>query len=597
MSETITGLKRSHMCGEIDGSLSGQRITVMGWVNKTRDLGQLVFISLRDRTGLLQLNFDETASDPELFSKAKSVKNEFVIAAQGVVRLRAEKDINPEMKTGKVEIVVDSLRILSSSETPPFQIAQDGVKNDMRLKYRYLDLRRPQMQHNFLVRHKANQAIREFYANEGFIEIETPCMTKGTPEGAKEFLVPSRIFPGNFYVLPQSPQQFKQMLMVGGFDRYIQIARCFRDEDNRADRQPEFTQLDMEMSFVDTEDVLEINERMIQYVFKKAIDLDVKLPLPRITYAEAMERFGSDKPDMRFGMEIKNISHLTAGTDFEVFKSIESIQGHSVRGINAAGCAGFSRKAQDALQEYVKTFRAKGLMFISLGENGEVKSSLSKFLSEENLKEIAGVFEAKAGDLICLCAGKDDIVLDSLGNLRCEVARRAEIIDKDAFEFIWVTEMPLFEQDEESGKWNAKHHPFTSPMDEDMDLLETNPGIMRAKAYDIVLNGFELGGGSIRIHQPDVQRRMFRALGLSEEDINARFGHMLEAFKYGAPPHGGIALGIDRVAMLMVGADNIREVIAFPKTKEAHCPLTDAPSQVSDKQLKELGISISSGKV
>ena len=585
MSETMGNMRRTHMCAEVNENLNGQTVTVMGWAHNTRKLGQLIFIALRDRTGVLQLAFDENSLEAEVFNKAKAVKGEFVIAVTGRVQLRAEKDINANMVTGKVEVVAGDIRILNESATPPFQVSAEGVGNEMRLKYRYIDLRRAEMQRNFLIRHKAAQAIRQFYSDNGFIEVETPCLTKGTPEGAAEYLVPSRISQGNFYVLPQSPQQFKQLLMVGGFDRYFQIARCFRDEDNRADRQPEFTQLDVEMSFVGVEDVYEMTERMIQYVFKRAIGIDVELPLLRMTFAEAMERFGSDKPDLRFGMEIKNVSHLTAGTEFEAFNSAEC-----VRGINAAGCAGLPRKQQDALQEYVKTYKAKGLMFISVGDGGEIKSSISKFLTEEQMNGIVAAFEAKAGDLICLCAGKDSVVLEALGNLRNEVARRTDIISKDVYKFLWVTEMPLLEKDEDSGKWDAVHHPFTSPMDEDVHLFKTEPGKMRAKAYDVVLNGYELGSGSVRIYQADVQKLMFQTLGMNDEEIERRFGHMLEAFRYGAPPHGGIALGLDRIAMLMADADNIREVIAFPKTKEAYCPLTGAPGEVSFKQLQDLGI-------
>ncbi|MDR1703531.1 MAG: aspartate--tRNA ligase [Clostridiales bacterium] len=590
MSETLSGMKRTHMCGELNETHNGAAVTVMGWVNKTRDLGPLVFITLRDREGIVQLAFDDKTTSPEVFAKAKSAKNEYVLAASGTVSLRADKDINPDMATGKIEIKVDELRILSEAETPPFPVGAAGVKEDMRMKHRYLDMRRPEMQRNFLIRHKTNQAVREFYSREGFLEIETPCLTKGTPEGAKEYIVPSRVFPGNFYVLPQSPQQFKQMLMVGGFDRYFQLARCFRDEDNRADRQPEFTQLDVEMSFVDTEDILANSEQMLQYVFKKVIGLDVKLPLRRMTYAEAMDKYGSDKPDLRFGMEINNVSGIVKDTEFEAFKAARA-EGYSVRGINIPGGAVFSRKQQDALQEFVKGYKAKGLFFISRAD-GELKSSLSKFLSEDELNSVADVFAAKDGDLICLCADKDAVALTALGALRGEAARKLDIIDKDDFQFLWVTEMPLLEYDEENNKWNAVHHPFTAPMDEDVELFETAPGRMRAKAYDVVLNGYELGGGSVRIYQSDIQRLMFRALGLSEDDINSRFGHILEAFKYGAPPHGGIALGVDRVVMLMVGVDNIREVIAFPKTKDAYCPLMEAPNTISERQLKELGIEI-----
>lgn len=591
MSESMAGLKRSHMCLDINETLAGQAVTVMGWAHRTRKLGPLVFIALRDKTGLLQLSFNQETTATEVFEKAKTVKSEYVIAVTGTVALRSQENINPDMETGKVEIIVDNLRILSESETPPFPIGGEAANNELRLKHRYLDMRRPEMQRNFRIRSLTNKAIREFYLNNGFTEIETPCMTKGTPEGAKEYIVPARLFPGSFFVLPQSPQQFKQLLMVGGFDRYFQLARCFRDEDNRADRQPEFTQLDVEMSFIDQEDVLAQTEQMLKYVFKQVLNYDIQLPLQRMTYAEAMERYGSDKPDLRFGLEINNVSHLVKDSGFDAF-DVAGQEGHSVRGINAKGCGGFSRKQQDALQEHVRTFKAKGIIFIALSENGEIKSSLSGKVPESTLSGIIQALDGKPGDLICLCAGKDSVVLTALGSLRCEVARLTDIIDKNEFRFLWVYEMPLLEYDEEEGKYNAVHHPFTSPLDEDLHMFDTNPGQMRAKAYDVVLNGYELGGGSIRIHQPDVQEKMFRTLGLSETDITARFGHMIEAFRYGAPPHGGIALGIDRVVMLMVGADNIREVIAFPKTKEAQCPLTGAPAPVSERQLRELGIEV-----
>lgn len=591
MGETLHGLKRSHMCAEVNEALDGKTVTVTGWAHKTRDLGQIVFIALRDRSGIVQIAANEKTVPAEVFEKAKRVKNEFVLAVKGKVMLRTPENINPNMETGKIEILAEEFRILSESEIPPFQVFDEGVNNELRLKYRYLDLRRPEMQRNLLIRHKATKAVRDFLSDNGFVEIETPCMTKGTPEGAKEYIIPSRVFPGNFYVLPQSPQQFKQLLMVAGFDRYFQIARCFRDEDMRADRQPEFTQYDIEMSFVETEDVLTMHDSLISSVFRQVLNHDVELPIKRITYAEAMERFGSDKPDLRFGMELKDITDIVKDSGFEVFRTAIA-EGGSVRGINAKGCGGFSRKQLDALQEQVKTFKAKGLMWITVTETGELKTSLSKHLTEEMLAGLAAAFDAKPNDLILLCAGKNKAVFDSLGSLRCDIARKTGQINPDEFKFLWVVDMPLFEYDEEEDKYNAAHHPFTSPMDEDLHLFETNPGAMRAKAYDIVLNGYELGGGSIRIHQRDVQERMFKTLGLSDEDIQARFGHMLEAFKYGAPPHGGIAIGLDRLAMLLAGADNIREVIAFPKTKDAYCPLTSAPNVVSAKQLNELGIEI-----
>ncbi|MCL2406868.1 MAG: aspartate--tRNA ligase [Defluviitaleaceae bacterium] len=584
--------KRTHYCTDITEAHAGQHVTLYGWAHNTRKLGQLIFIALRDRTGLVQISLNENTTSVAVFETAKTVKNEYVLAIRGTVTLRAEKDINPDMATGKIEVIADELQIINSAETPPFQIGTDGVNEALRLKYRYLDMRRPEMQQNFLVRHKLNRAIREFYNANGFIEIETPTLTKGTPEGAREYMVPSRVSPGDFYVLPQSPQQFKQLLMLGGFDRYFQIARCFRDEDSRGDRQPEFTQLDVEMSFINREDIFDNTERMLATVFKEAIGIDVPLPLMRMGYEEAMARYGSDKPDLRFGMEIHDVTKICSGTEFEVFNAALAESKSSIRGIKVAGQAALPRKQQDALQEYVRTFKAKGLIFISLSENSEVKSSVSKFVNDDKLKEILSAFKAEPNDLVILCAGVNGIVADALGNLRNEMARRLDIISKDEYRFLWITDIPLLEQDEETGKWNAVHHPFTAPMPEDADLFETNPGAMRAQAYDVVLNGYELGGGSIRITNSDMQRRMFKTLGLSEEEIDTRFGHMIEAYKYGAPTHGGIALGVDRIAMLMTGAENIREVIAFPKTKDARCPLTDAPGAADDAYLKELGISV-----
>ena len=593
MGESMTGLKRSHRCGEVDEKLIGQAVTVMGWVNKRRDLGKLIFIALRDRAGVVQVVVDGNKADTGLFAKAETIRGEYVVAVQGIVCARSEKDINPQMKTGKIEIEAQELRILSQAEVPPFSVADEGVKEDMRLKYRYLDLRKPELQYSLAIRHQAAQITRNFLSEEGFWEIETPVLANSSPEGARDYLVPSRIYPGSFYALPQSPQVFKQLLMVAGMDRYFQLARCFRDEDLRADRQPEFTQIDMEMSFVDMEDIIDINERLMQRIFKETIGVDVALPIRRMTYAEAMERFGSDKPDLRFGMELTNITELVKDTDFVVFKSaIES--GGSIRGINAADCADMPRKQIDSLVEYVKEYRAKGLAWITLTAEGEIKTTLSKFFSDERIGEIIKAFGAKPGDLILICADKDEVVFDALGSLRQEIARRRGLCKEGDYQFVWITEFPLLEWVEEDGRYFAKHHPFTAPMDEDLALLDTDPGKVRAKAYDLALNGYELGGGSLRIYQPEIQEKMFAILGMSKEQAQANFGHLLEAFRYGAPPHGGLAFGLDRIAMLLTGASAIRDVIAFPKVKDASCPLTDAPGTVDPAQLTELGLVISS---
>lgn len=591
MSESMQGLKRTHMCSEVREHLIGSRVTVMGWVNKRRNLGQLIFIALRDRSGIVQGVVNEEKTSKEVFEKAESVRGEYVVAFSGTVCARTAENVNPDMETGKIEIEIDEFRILSESEVPPFQVADTGVKDDLRLKYRYIDLRKPELQKNIMMRHKIAQSFRGFLNEEGFLEIETPMLTKSTPEGARDYLVPSRIYPGNFYALPQSPQLFKQLLMVSGFDKYYQIVKCFRDEDLRADRQPEFTQVDIEMSFVDIDDVLERNERLLKKIFKDVLDIDLPVPLQRMTYNEAMERYGSDKPDLRFGMELKDISELIQGTEFGVFNSALEAGG-SVRGIKAEGLANYPRKKIDALIEYVKTYKAKGLAWISILEDGTYKTTLSKFFSDDRLKEIADAFDAKANDLILICADKNEIVFDALGNLRCEIARREDLIDPNEYKLLWVTEFPLLEWDEEANRFFAKHHPFTSPMEEDYELLDKDPAKVRAKAYDIVANGYELGGGSLRIYQNNIQKKMFEILGFTDEDAEERFGFLLEAFKYGAPPHGGIAYGLDRVAMIMAKTPSIREVMAFPKVKDASCPLTDAPNIVDDVQLKELGISI-----
>ena len=592
MGEEMTGLKRSHMCCDVSEELIGSEVTVMGWVQRRRDLGQLIFIALRDRTGLVQAVVDGNNSAPELFKKAESVRSEYVLAIRGKVAPRTEGNVNKNMKTGAIEIIAEELRILSESETTPFQVEDEiTVKDDLRLKYRYIDLRRPCQLKNMILRHKTAQVIRNFLSDEGFLEIETPVLGKSTPEGARDYLVPSRVHPGSFYGLPQSPQLYKQLLMVSGMDRYYQIAKCFRDEDLRADRQPEFTQVDMELSFVDVDDIIDVNERLIKKVFKEILDVDVPIPMQRMKYKDAMERYGSDKPDVRFGMELHNITDIVRGTEFAVFKNaIEA--GGSVRAINANGCGHYPRKQIDSLVEFVKTYKAKGLAWIVVNDDGSLKSQIAKFFTPEKLQEIVDALEGKPGDLILICADADRIVFDSLGALRCEIARRQELTRPDDFRFLWVTEFPMFEWDDEENRYVAEHHPFTCPMDEDLPLLDTDPSKVRAKAYDMVLNGFELGGGSIRIHRRDIQQKIFSLLGFSDEDAQERFGFLLDAFKYGVPPHGGLAFGFDRIIMLMTGSSSIRDVIAFPKVKDASCPLTDAPGTVDDKQLDELGIAI-----
>lgn len=592
MGESLTGLKRSYMCCDVNESMIGKEVTVMGWVQRRRDLGQLIFIALRDKTGLVQIAIDGNMAEKALFEKAETVRSEYVLAVKGQVAARTQENINPNMKTGKIEIIAKELRILSESETPPFQIEDSiTVKDDLRLKYRYLDLRRPSQLKNLVLRHQVVQVMRNFLSEEGFLEIETPILGKSTPEGARDYLVPSRVHPGNFYGLPQSPQLYKQLLMVSGMDRYYQIAKCFRDEDLRADRQPEFTQVDMELSFVDIEDIMDINERMMQKVFKDLLNVNIQLPLPRMTYKEAMERFGSDKPDVRFGMELVNISDIVADTQFVVFKSALEAGG-SVRAINAKGCGSFPRKKIDSLVEFVKTYKAKGLAWIAVNEDGTFKSQIAKFFAPEKLQEIVDKMDGKPGDLILICADQHKVVFDSLGALRLELSKMLELTRPDDFNFLWITEFPMLEWDDEENRYVAVHHPFTAPMDEDLPLIDTNPGAVRAKAYDIVLNGYELGGGSIRIHRRDIQQKMFELLGFTPEDAQERFGFLLDAFQYGVPPHGGLAFGLDRIIMLMSGATSIRDVIAFPKVKDASCPMTAAPGVVEEKQLDELGIAI-----
>ncbi len=590
MGESIYGLKRSHKCAELASANIGENVTVMGWVQKQRNLGSLVFVDLRDRSGILQLVF--TDKDGEMFDKAKTIRSEYVLAVVGTVAARAPEAVNRKMATGEIEIIAKELRILSSSETPPIYIEENSDVNEItRLKYRYLDLRRPDMQRNMILRHRVAKVARDYYDDNGFLEIETPILVKSTPEGARDYLVPSRVHPGKFYALPQSPQLYKQLLMVSGFDRYFQIAKCFRDEDLRADRQPEFTQIDIEMSFVNVDDVLAVNEGFVKRVFKEALGVELQTPFLRMPYAEAMERFGSDKPDIRFGMELVNVSDLVADCGFKVFTDAVG-NGGSVRAINAKGCAKFSRKEIDALVEVVKTYKAKGMAWIAIDTNNEIKSSFAKFMTEEEMKALLERVQAEAGDLICFVADRNNVVFDALGQLRLEVARKLNILNPDEFKFLWVTEFPLFEYDEEEGRYAAKHHPFTSPMDEDLEFLDTDPGKVRAKAYDIVLNGVELGGGSIRIHIQELQAKMFKLLGFTEEDANTKFGFLLDAFKYGTPPHGGMAFGLDRIIMLMAKAGSIRDVIAFPKVQNASSPMDNAPDVVDEKQIQELHIDI-----
>lgn len=590
MSESMQGLKRTHRCTELSSANVGQEVVVMGWVQRRRNLGQILFITLRDRSGLLQLSFGEQ-TDKEVFEKAETLRSEYVIAARGIVVSRGS-DANKSMKTGDIEIDVKELRILSEAETTPFEILENiDTKEELRLKYRYLDLRRPDMQHNLILRSKVAQSTRRFLEAEGFLEIETPIMQKSTPEGARDYLVPSRVHPGSFYALPQSPQLFKQLLMVSGCDRYFQIAKCFRDEDLRADRQPEFTQIDMELSFVDADDVMSINERLIHHVFKETMGVEVELPIQRMTYKEAMDRFGSDKPDLRFGVELQDLTEVVKGCGFAVFENAIA-NGGTVRAINAKGMGDLGRKQIDALVKYGQDFGAKGVAWHQIKTDGEEKSSFAKFLNEETLAAIKEKMGADKDDLILVVADKPSVVFATLGALRLEVARKLNLINEDEFRFVWITEFPLLEYDEEAGRYVAMHHPFTMPMDEDLPLMETNPGAVRAKAYDLALNGCELGGGSIRIYQNDVQKRMFNLLGFTNEEAEERFGFLLNAFKYGVPPHGGLAFGLDRMIMLMCKADSIRDVIAFPKVKDASCLMTEAPGIVDQKQLDELALSI-----
>lgn len=591
MAESMSGMKRTHRCAELSMVQEGQHVTVMGWVQKSRNKGGVVFVDLRDRSGILQLIFEETNCGAEVFEKAGRLKSEFVIAVTGKVCKRAGA-VNKNLATGEIEVVAEQLRILSESETPPFHIEENSkTKEELRLKYRYLDLRRPDIQKNIIMRSKACIVIRNFLAEEGFLEIETPMLTKSTPEGARDYLVPSRVHPGTFYALPQSPQLFKQLLMVSGYDRYFQIARCFRDEDLRADRQPEFTQVDMELSFVDVDDVIDVNERLLAKLFKEIIDVDVQLPIQRMTWQEAMDRYGSDKPDTRFGMELNDVTEVVRDCEFAVFKNaIEA--GGSVRGINAKGQGTMPRKKIDALTAFVKDYGAKGLAYVAIQPDGTIKSSFAKFMKEEEMQALINAMQGEAGDLLLFAADKNKVVYASLGALRLELAGQMGLLDKNQYNFLWITEFPLLEWSDEENRYQAMHHPFTMPMEEDLQYIDTEPGRVRAKAYDIVLNGTELGGGSVRIFQDDVQEKMFEALGFTKEKAHEQFGFLLDAFKYGVPPHAGLAYGLDRLVMLMAKVDSIRDVIAFPKVKDASCLLTNAPDVVDEKQLDELGICI-----
>ena len=591
MAESMKGLKRTHRCAEVTKAEIGSTVTLMGWVQKSRNKGGIVFVDLRDRSGIMQIIFENGDIDAEGFEKAGKLRSEFVIAVTGHVEARSGA-VNENLATGEIEIRANSLRVLSESETPPFPIEENSkTREEVRLKYRYLDLRRPDLQKNLILRSKVAVLVRQFLADEGFLEIETPILNKSTPEGARDYLVPSRIHPGSFYALPQSPQIFKQLLMCSGYDRYFQIAKCFRDEDLRADRQPEFTQIDMELSFVDVDDVIDVNERMLAHLFKEVLGVEVQLPIQRMTWKEAMNRFGSDKPDLRFGMELTDVSDVVKDCEFVVFKSALEMGG-SVRGINAKGQGSMPRKKIDKLVEFAKGYGAKGLAYIAIHEDGTLKSSFSKFMKEEEMKALVEKMQGEAGDLLLFAADKTKLVGDILGALRLEMARQMDLLDKNEYRFVWITEFPLLEWSEEENRFTAMHHPFTMPMEEDLHLIDSDPGAVRAKAYDIVLNGNEIGGGSVRIHQNDIQEKMFEVLGFTREQAYNQFGFLLNAFKYGVPPHAGLAYGLDRMVMLMAKEDSIREVIAFPKVKDASCLMSEAPNVVDEKQLKELCIKV-----
>ncbi len=591
MAESMQGLKRTHRCGELSAANVGETVTIMGWVQKNRNKGGLVFVDVRDRSGIIQVVFEEGSSDAALIEKAAKLRSEYVVAIVGRVEKRSGA-VNSNISTGEIEVVPSELRILSESETPPFQIEENSkTREEVRLKYRYLDLRRPDLQRNLIMRSKVATLTRQFLADEGFLEIETPILIKSTPEGARDYLVPSRIHQGEFYALPQSPQIFKQLLMCSGYDRYFQIAKCFRDEDLRADRQPEFTQIDMELSFVDVDDVIDVNERLLAKLFKEVLDVEVSLPIQRMTWQEAMDRFGSDKPDIRFGMELQNVTEVVKDVDFVVFKSaIEN--GGTVRGINAKGQGMMPRKKIDKLVSFAKDYGAKGLAYVAIQEDGSVKSSFAKFMTEDQMQALIQAMGGENGDLLLFAADKNKVVWDVLGALRLELARQMDLLDKNEYKFLWITEFPLLEWSEDQNRFTAMHHPFTMPMEEDLQYIDSDPGRVRAKAYDITLNGNEIGGGSVRIFDQDIQKKMFEVLGFTPEQAEEQFGFLTNAFKYGVPPHAGLAYGLDRVIMLMAKADSIRDVMAFPKVKDASDLMTEAPSRVSEEQLEELGLEV-----
>ena len=592
MAESMKGLKRTHRCTELSAANVGEKVTIMGWVQKNRNKGGLVFTDVRDRSGIIQVVCEEGTTEPALIEKAASLRSEYVVAIVGKVARRSGA-VNDKIATGEIEVIPSELRILSEAMTPPFPIEENSkTKEEIRLKYRYLDLRRPDLQRNLKMKSQVMTLTRQYFAEEGFLEVETPMLGKTTPEGARDYLVPSRVHPGSFYGLPQSPQLYKQLLMCSGVDRYIQIARCFRDEDLRADRQPEFTQIDMELSFVDVDDVIDVNERYLKKLFREVLDVEVQLPIQRMTWQEAMDRFGSDKPDLRFGMELTDVSEVVKDCGFGVFTAALE-NGGSVRGINAKGQGGMPRKKIDKLTAFVKDYGAKGLAYVAIQEDGTVKSSFAKFMTEEQMQALIAAMNGEAGDLLLFAADKNKVVWDSLGALRIELAKQLELLDKNEYRFVWITEFPLLEWSEEQNRFVAMHHPFTMPMEEDLQYIDSDPGRVRAKAYDIVLNGTELGGGSIRIHQDDIQEKMFEALGFTKEDAYNRFGFLLDAFKFGVPPHAGLAYGLDRLVMWLTGEDSIRDVIAFPKVKDASCLMTQAPGPVDTLQLEELGIKLS----
>ena len=591
MAESMQGLKRTHRCGELSAVNVGETVTIMGWVQKNRNKGGLVFTDVRDRSGIIQVVCEEGTTEPALIEKAASLRSEYVVAIVGKVARRSGA-VNDKIATGEIEVIPSELRILSEAMTPPFPIEENSkTKEEIRLKYRYLDLRRPDLQRNLKMKSQVMTLTRQYFAEEGFLEVETPMLGKTTPEGARDYLVPSRVHPGSFYGLPQSPQLYKQLLMCSGVDRYIQIARCFRDEDLRADRQPEFTQIDMELSFVDVDDVIDVNERYLKKLFREVLDVEVQLPIQRMTWQEAMDRFGSDKPDLRFGMELTDVSEVVKDCGFGVFTAALE-NGGSVRGINAKGQGGMPRKKIDKLTAFVKDYGAKGLAYVAIQEDGTVKSSFAKFMTEEQMQALIAAMNGEAGDLLLFAADKNKVVWDSLGALRIELAKQLELLDKNEYRFVWITEFPLLEWSEEQNRFTAMHHPFTMPMEEDLQYIESDPGRVRAKAYDIVLNGNEIGGGSVRIFQDDIQEKMFHALGFTDEQAYSQFGFLLDAFKNGVPPHAGLAYGLDRLVMLMAKCDSIRDVIAFPKIKDASCLMTEAPTPADTKQLEELGLEV-----